>query len=245
MRHKAAFSLVTALQMLCWPQAAADEMGAPPLSLAQVLGQMGEQDRLRSAALAQYQCVRHYALHNERFNKRAEMTVRMRYLCPGRKTFEVLSEGGSSVIRQRVLRRMLEAEQEASQDDLRLQHQMNSENYDFRLLGTELQQGRPSFMLSIAPKRANKFLIRGTVWVDAEDFSIVRVEGTPAINPSRFIGNTTIMYKFGKIGAFWFPETHNSETDSLLFGRTTVRVEYSRYELTQTAAAPASILPEK
>ena len=187
--------------------------------------------------------MRHYALYNERFNKRAEMTVRMTYLCPGRKTFEVLSESGSSIIRQRVLRRMLEAEEEASRDDLRLHNQMTSANYDFVLLRTELQQGRRSFRLSVAPKRSNKFLIRGTVWVDTEDYSIVRVEGTPAVNPSRFIRNTAIVYTFGKIGPFWFPETNNSETDSFLFGRTKVTVAYSNYEVRQTSALPAGIPP--
>lgn len=241
--YKAAFGLLTAFQILCSPQVTADEPGLHALSLAQVLGHMGEQDKLRSASLAQYQCVRRYALHNERFNKTAGMTVRMTYLCPGRKTFEVLSETGSSILRQRVLRRMLDAEEEASGDDLRLHNQMNPENYDFRLLRSELQQGRPSFMLSVVPKRANKFLIRGTVWVDAEDFSIVRVEGTPAVNPSHFIRNTAIVYRFVKIGPFWFPETNNSETDSFWFGRTTVTVEYSKYEVTQTGASSASIQP--
>ena len=106
--QKAAFGLVTAFQILCSPGLLSGDQILQPLSIAQVLGQMRERDRLRSVSLAQYQCVRHYALHNERFNKRAEMTVRMTYLSPGRKTFEVLSEGGSSVIRQRVLRRMLE-----------------------------------------------------------------------------------------------------------------------------------------
>lgn len=241
--YKAAFGLVTAFQILCAPQIAADELVLHPLSLAQVLRHMGEQDKLRSTSLAQYQCLRHYVLHNERFNKTAEMTVRMTYLSPGRKTFEVLSECGSSTIRQRVLRRMLEAEEEASSDDLRLHNQMNSENYDFTLLRTELQLGRPSFMLSVAPKRPKKFLIRGTVWVDSTDFSIVRIEGTPAVNPSRLIRNTSIMYLFGKIGPFWFPETNNSETDSFLFGRTTVKIEYSKYEVMQAGASPASNAP--
>src|SRR5437763_3989281 len=117
---------------------------------------------------------------------------------------------------------------------------MTSDNYDFKLLGTEWQQGRPAFMLSVKPKTANKFLIRGTVWVDSEDYSIVRVEGTPAVNPSRLIRNTAIVHKFGKIGPFWFPETNNSATDSFLFGRTTVTIDYSKYELTQTSASPAS-----
>jgi hypothetical protein len=240
MKQKAARGLLIAFPILCCRPVLADELPRQPLSLAQVLGHMGEQEKLRSASLVQYQCVRHYALYNERFHKKAEMTVRMTYLCPGHKTFEVLSEGGSSIVRQRVLRRMLDAEEEASRDEPRRHSQMTPENYEFRLLGTEVQQGRPAFMLSVAPKSNNKFLIRGTVWVDSEDFSIVRVKGTPAVNPSRLIRNTAILYEFGKIGQFWFPETHKSETDSFLFGRTTVTIDYSKYEVTQT---PATLPP--
>lgn len=234
--RKAAVTLFSAIQILCSHQILADELSLQSASLAQVLGHMREREKLRSASLAEYQCVRHYALYNERFDRRAEMTVRMTYFCPGRKKFEVLSEIGPRIIRQRVLRRMIEAEEEASRDDLRVHTQITPENYDFRLLGTELKDGRPAFMLSVSPKRVNKFLIRGTVWVDGQDFSIVRVQGTPAVNPSRLIHNTAIVFKYGKFGPFWFPEINSSETDSFLFGRTSVRVEYSKYEVKQTAS---------
>lgn len=82
---------------------------ARPLTLQQVLKQMEEHDGVRSASLARYTCTRRYALNNHRFHTTAELSVRMTYCYPGRKKFEVLAERGPSVVRQRVLRRMLEA----------------------------------------------------------------------------------------------------------------------------------------
>lgn len=228
----AACVLLGALPIVCCSTVLAGERQS--LSLAQLLGRLSEKETLRSASLSQYRCLRHYSLYNERFHKTAEMTVRMTYVFPGHKSFEVLSEGGPSVIRRRVLRRMLEAEEESSRDEIRHKTQITPENYEFKLLGTGIQHGRPAFMLSVAPRSPNKFLIRGTVWVDREDFSIVRIEGTPAVNPSPLLRNTAILYKFAKIGQFWLPETHQSETDSFLFGRTTLTIYYSKYEVTQT-----------
>ncbi len=39
-------------------------------------------------------------------------------------------------------------------------------------------------VLEVVPKTPNRFLIRGRIWVDAEDYAITGIEGTPARNPS-------------------------------------------------------------
>ena len=61
------------------------------------------------------------------------------------------------------------------------------QNYDFRLLGTDETEGRPSYVLEISPKTKNQFMIRGRTWVDAVAFAITRLEGSPAKNPSFWI----------------------------------------------------------
>jgi hypothetical protein len=82
-----------------------------PLTVQEVIKQMDERGRTRSASLAHYTCLRHYLLKNRRFHQTAELRVRMTYSSSGHKTFEVLSEQGLSIIRRKVLRRMLEAEE--------------------------------------------------------------------------------------------------------------------------------------
>jgi hypothetical protein len=90
-----------------------------PLTVQQVLARMEERGQARSAWLAHYVCFRRYVLTNRRFHKTAELSVRMTYTYPGHKAFEVRSERGLSISRPRVLRRMLEAEEEASRDGIR------------------------------------------------------------------------------------------------------------------------------
>ncbi len=36
----------------------------------------------------------------------------------------------------------------------------------------------------VEPQTNNKLLFRGRIWVDAEDFAVVRIEAVPAKNPS-------------------------------------------------------------
>lgn len=205
-----------------------------PVTLGQVLAQMAEKDRVRIAALQGYTCTRRYTLHNQRFHQRAEVIVRMEYQAPGHKQFTVVSETGNHVIRQRVLHRLIVSESEASQDDMRRQTQITPENYEFSLIGTDTLNGRTCYLLTAKPKTQNKFLLQGRIWVDAEDFAIVRTEGRPAQNPSTLLRGTTFVHQYRKMGPFWLPVSNHSQTDSFLFGRTEIDIEYGEYQVKQS-----------
>ncbi|MFN7998126.1 MAG: hypothetical protein U0Q18_31180 [Bryobacteraceae bacterium] len=194
---------------------------------------MDERSQIRAASLARYTCLRRYQLKNQRFHQTAELSVRMTYTAPGHKTFEVLSEHGLSVIRQKVLRRMLEAEEEASRDDERARSQITARNYDFELLRSEMWDGRLTYVLKATPKAVSKFLLRGRIWVDSEDFAILRVEATPAQRPSALIHNINVVQQYQKIGASWLPLYNRSMSDSFWFGHTDVSIDSSDYQVSQ------------
>ncbi len=52
------------------------------------------------------------------------------------------------------------------------------------MAGTDEVRGRLAYVISITPKTSNKYLSRGKIWVDADEYAIVRIEGEPAKNPS-------------------------------------------------------------
>ena len=134
--------------------------------LAYILERMTALDAERAAALKQYTATRHYRLENERFHTTAELIARMEYRAPGTKRFEVISEKGPWPVRQKVLRRMLAAELEASDEAQRADTRITPRNYNFTLLGEGEDRGRRCYVLGIAPKRPNKFLVNGRIWVD-------------------------------------------------------------------------------
>ena len=52
------------------------------------------------------------------------------------------------------------------------------------MLASEFLEARPVYVIQVLPKREDKYLFEGRIWIDAEDFAVVRVEGKPAKNPS-------------------------------------------------------------
>ncbi len=86
---------------------------------------------------------------------------------------------------------------------------MVPENYEFQLIGSEYLQGRPAYVIDAIPQRSDKYLFRGRIWVDAEDFAVARVEGQPAKNPSFWTRSVHFVQQYHKSGAFWFPVIHH------------------------------------
>jgi hypothetical protein len=201
---------------------------------------MMELDGLLTPQLREYTSVRRYVLENKRISKRAEMTVRVKFRYPGHKEFEVISEQGSGTIRKRVFRKMLDSEIEASRDGLRDATQITPRNYTFRLIGSEELAGRKSFVLEVTPKTKNKYLFQGKVWVDAEDYGIARIEGTPAQNPSVWVRKTSFVHRYEKNGPFWLAVSTTSSTDVWVFGRTELLIEYSGYRINEQSAGKPS-----
>ena len=202
----------------------------PSLTAPQILERMVQADNDRVAALAGYSGVRHYRFDNRKSNKHAELTVRMSCGNDGVKTFEVVDENGSGFVRNYILRKMIEAEVESSQNGERKETRIIPENYDFRLVGTEALDGRDSYVLEINPKKATKFSIRGRIWVDAQDFAIARIQGQPAKNPSFWIRSVQVVQRYGRTDQLWLPALNHSVAQARVFGATEVVIEYSDYK---------------
>jgi hypothetical protein len=205
----------------------------PPPTAAEIVEQMVAADNQRLANLAGYTSMRQYHLENERFHKSAQMTVRVDFDSAGTKTFEVVAEEGSKVILHRVFRPMLEAESAGSRKEDRDSSRILPANYDFHLVGVDTSDGPASYILEISPKTQNKFLIRGRIWVDANDYAIRRIEGSPAKNPSFWTRSIHIEHRYGKAGAFWLPLSNSSSADVRIFGRTVVTIKYFDYVVRQ------------
>ncbi len=224
---------------LCFPIAvpafdSIEPENASAPAVEEIVGRMTAADRTTTPQLHEYTSVRRYVLENKRFGKRASMTVRMTFRSPGHKDFQVLEEHGSAAIRSRVFRRMLAAETEAAGNTAT---QVSPQNYSFRLAGMEDLDGRRSYVLEATPRTKNAYLFRGRVWVDAADFAIAKIEGSPAQSPSFWVRRTVFVHRYAKFGPFWLAVSNQSETDVVLFGKTDVKIEYSDYHINERPAA--------
>ena len=199
------------------------------LSADQVMTRVFERDSQRESLGGGYSGKREYVLENHNFNKRAEMQVSVVCDVDGTKHFDVLAEDGWKSANKHVLRKMLESESETSLPNTRPMTRLVPANYEFRLSGSEYVQGRPAYVIEAIPQRSDKYLFRGRIWVDAEDFAVARVEGQPAKNPSFWTRSVHFVQQYHKSGAFWFPSSTTSVTDARIFGTTDVNIRYFDY----------------
>ena len=196
--------------------------------------------RMRERASGGYIGDREYVLENHTFQKRAQMLVRVNCDRDGIKHFEVLSEAGWKSANKRVLREMLATESDSSHPDTRPKSRITSDNFTFRMIEAGFPlENRATYVIDVIPKRQDKSLFRGRIWVDAEDYALARVEGEPAKNPSFWMHQVRFVQQYRKDGDYWFPVMTTSVTDARMFGATDVNIRYFDYK--PVSAAPTGL----
>ena len=213
-----------------------------PLTLNQILGNLELRNAQRAAALEQFEGKRIYRMQYHGFpgDKAAEMVVKVSFHAPDSKQFTVVSETGSKFVIDHVLKKLLESEQDAFKGDNQQAMALTRDNYDFQLAGYEPGPGGGQYVLKLLPKTKNKYLYRGTIWVDAKDFAVVRIEGEPGRNPSMWIKKTDIAHRYAKVGDFWLPAENRTESSTRLGGRATLSIEYQDYKIIKASPSKAA-----
>jgi len=226
MKHHFSFGALCVL----FASTSAAAQDSPTLPTAhEIVARMAAHDLERQSSIEGYAGMRRYVLENQKMKKRAEMLVKIKGDQDGTKHFEVVSEDGWKAAHKHVLNKMLESEAEASRPEIRTSAKLTPENYNFEVVGTEQLAGRMAYVLGINPKRNEKNLFRGRIWVDAEDYALARAEGSPAKKPSFWTKNIHFVQVYQKCGSLWFPLSTQSVTDAHLFGTTDVNIEYFDY----------------
>jgi hypothetical protein len=238
------FLLIALLLLQPWSLFAADDSEKLPTA-EEIVSRMAALDLHRQVSIEGYAGMRRYVLDNQNLHKRAEMLVQVQGDRDGTKHFEVVSEEGWKAAHKHVLRKMLESESETSRPEMRASTRLNLENYDFELIGTEMVADRPAYVLETHPKRKEKYLFQGRIWVDAEDYALVRAEGSPAKNPSFWTKSTHFVQIYQKNGSLWFPRSTQSVTEARIFGTTDVNIEYFDYTPKTTHVPDNSVMSAK
>lgn len=205
---------------------------AAELPTAEQVGARAEQaDLTGTNALRNYVVTRHYVIDNPRFNRHAEMTVKVSYKPGSGKTFEVLSQKNAEGMQKKVFDKLIEAEKESSRQEIVDDMRIGPRNYTFQFLGTEMRAGRKCYKLALKPKRKNKFLIEGTAWVSADDYGVVHLEGRPAERVSFWVGKPQITQTFCKVGPVWMMAGNRSVADVKIVGKSELLIESFDYKV--------------
>jgi len=208
----------------------------------QIVAQLMTKNQERSALLDHWEGCRHYSLDYTGFpsGKSAEMLVEVKFDAPEEKRFRIVSEDGSRLLLNRVLKELLVNEKEALGEENRVKTALTPENYEFQLVGGDEISGRSQYVLDVTPRAKNKFLYRGKIWVDAADFAVTRISAEPAKNPSLWISHTAIEHRYSKIDNFWLPASNTSITKVRFGGTAKLKIDYLNYRIGTSKAASAT-----
>ena len=228
------------LLLLRLPLLAQEATVSAPLTAEEVISRVVAMNEARAKALESYSSLRSYRLECHCVShKQADMVVRADYHAPNIKTFTIVSESGSGSVRNKVFKKLLEAEQESMREENQQRSAMTVDNYTFKIADYQKSEESEFYVLEAEPKTKNKFLIRGKVWVDAKDFAVTRIEGQPAVNPSFWTLKTDFKRSYQKVDEFWLPVLNESETKVRIFGTADLCIEYGQYEIRRAGAGNA------
>jgi hypothetical protein len=157
--------------------------------------------------------------HGDDKQPTSEVIAQINFVPPDIKTYKIIQARGHSR-GEKMVRELLDRETESAKS--REKGEISRTNYDFFFLRRENFGVVPEYVLWIVPKRKDKKLLRGEIWVDASTFRIRRIEGVPAKSPSFWLKNIHITLQFAELGGMWVPVTFDAVATVRLFGQYTL-----------------------
>jgi hypothetical protein len=207
------------------------ESETPTSSGSEIFAELLRHNAQRDAALRQYSVLRTYEVRSSTGKLYAREIVKMDYQAPSQKTFFTVSEEGSGLVRSLVLKRLIESEKETAAGKEHHDSSIAPANYSFEMLGEEEVGDRRCFVVRAIPKREDKYLFEGTIWIDMQDYAIVKIAGHPAKRLSFWIEQADFVRQYQKIGTFWFPSEDTTIVRVRLKGIKTLTIRHERYEI--------------
>lgn len=155
--------------------------------------------------------------------------------------YTVTAEGGSGYIRSKVLRAVLDGEREVIVRGETARSALGRENYLFQPSGVD-DEGLANVRLS--PRRRDRVLIAGTMFLQPADGQLVRLRGQLAKSPSFWITNVEVMRAYERIDGVVVPVRMESTAQVRLLGPATLSMTYTYshidgHPVRDTAARPA------
>ena len=166
--------------------------------------------------------------------------MRVDYEAPDKKTFTKTSEKGSGIVRHLVFDRLIQSEGEASSGQEHHDSAISSANYMFKLAGEEEVGSYHCFVLEVIPKRNDKYLFEGRVWIDMADFAIVKIAGHPAKKLSFWINRAEFVREYQRIDGFWVPARDETTVELKLHGHRRFTINHEQYVFDAVASVPAN-----
>jgi len=199
-----------------------------------ILTRMAQARADNRARLRPYRVTRDYRLFSKEKQKtKAEVIANVTFVPPDVKHYAIQQANGMG-LGEKIVRQVLEHEAEVvknySSTDI------SPANYDFRFIREEDVGVQPCYVLELLPRRKDKNLLQGKIWVDATTYLLHRAEGEPAKALSWWLRDVRIALVYGDVGGMWLQTISESTANVRLLGQHTMLSRDLEYEISELAA---------
>jgi hypothetical protein len=163
-----------------------------------------------------YTVTREYRLYGgDEAQPMSEVVASVSFVPPNEKTFTIEKFTGSDRA-EKIVQHVLQNEADTTR---RTAPALSRERYDFSLAGEDVVDGSPCWVLNLQPKRSEKDLINGKVWVDKRTHQIRRVDGDLTKTPSWWLKRVHLTVEFGDAEGMWMQKNSRAVAEVRMFGR--------------------------
>jgi hypothetical protein len=173
-----------------------------------------------------YRAVRR--LEAENGTRQGWLEATTEYSADGAFRYQITAEGGSSQIRTRVLRAVLDGERNIIALGEAARAALAPDNYTFQANGVDAE-GLANVLLS--PRRKERALLSGSMFLRPGEGELVRLQGRLAKNPSFWVRDVDILRKYSRIHGALVPVALESKAHVRFLGPATFRMTYRYVEI--------------
>ena len=205
---------------------------SPDIDESKLFTELLAHNELRNAALLGYTEQRTYEVTDTTGKVRAQESGQMEYRAPDKKTFVTTSESGSGLVRRLALNPLIASEIEAASGKQHHDSSITPANYTFELLGEQQVGPYHCFVVRATPKRRDKYLFEGKLWIDTQDFAVVRIAGHPAKKLSFWIERAEFVREYQRIDGFWLSKKDETFVKVRMYGHKVLTIDHQNYTVT-------------
>ena len=183
-----------------------------------------------------YQARRRLEASSAKLNESAWMEAVTEYNPAVGLTYSIVAQGGSELIRRRVLNAVLEGEQQNSTIAEWRKGNLSHANYTFDFSGTA---GDGVLKMQLTPRRRDARLVLGSALLTAHSGSLIRVEGRLSKSPSFWVRWVKVSRSYSAVGGAMMPIAVESTADVRMAGMSTFSMTYD-YQMVDGQAVKAA-----
>lgn len=203
-----------------------------------IIARMAQARAENRARFRPYIVTRDYNLAGkERHKTKSQVIADVTFVPPDLKKYAIQHTNGTG-LGAKIVRQMLESEAEVAKDYSSTD--ISPDNYDFHFIGEEDVSGQRCYVLELLPRRKDKYLLRGTIWVDANTYLLHRTEGEPAKTLSWWVRDVHIALLYGDVSGMWLQTASEATANVRILGQYTMVSRDVKYKISELIAAGSS-----